>query len=291
LSHPDTISSASRAVTVAEAPAFPAVTAGTVGSVAIQTVDGRALHAFLDVGRDFTNWIKGRIQTYGFEKGVDYEVFAGFGENPSDGSGSPNPGSGKPKGGRPTSEYALTLDMAKELGMVENNERGRMVRRYFIDCERKAKAPRRATALKRPPSHRSLASTWAWAESLSERLGISDANQKALGANALTERITGVDVLGAMGIKHLVAPQQEVLLTATEIGERLGEVSARFINARLLELGFQSGSPGAYEPTEKGIAAGGVMLDVARGNGTGNSRQLRWASGIVDQLRPLIAAA
>jgi len=291
LPHPDTVSTASRALAVADTPAFPAVTAGTVGSVAIQTVDGRALHAFLEVGRDFSTWTKDRIRTYGFEKGVDYEVFPGFGENPSSGLSSPNPASAKPKGGRPTTEYVLTIDMAKELGMVENNERGRMVRRYFIDCERKAKAPRRAAALKRPPSSRTLTSTWAWAESISDQLGIRDANQKALGANALTERITGVDVLGVMGLKHLVAPQQTILLTPTEIGERLGEVSARFINAKLLEHGFQSGSPGAWEPTDKGVAAGGVMVDVARGNGTGNSRQLRWSSTIIAELRPLIAAA
>lgn len=288
--HPDTISTASRALAVADTPAFPAVTAGTVGSVAIQTVDGRALHAFLEVGRDFTNWIKGRIQTYGFEKGVDYEVYAAFGENSSGGLSSPKRASAKSRPQRRT-EYVLTIDMAKELGMVENNERGRMVRRYFIECERKAKAPRRAAALKRPPSSRTLTSTWAWAESLSDQLGIRDANQKALGANALTERLTGVDVLGVMGLKHLVAPQQTVPLTPTEIGERLGEVPARFINAKLLEHGFQSGSPGAWEPTDKGVAAGGVMVDVARGNGTGNSRHLRWSSTVIDELRPLIAAA
>lgn len=280
--HPDTVSTASRALAVADTPAFPAVTAGTVGSVAIQTVDGRALHAFLEVGRDFSTWMKDRIRTYGFEKGADFETFESL--------SSPNPGSAKSRAQRQV-EYVLTIDMAKELGMVENNERGRMVRRYFIDCERKAKTPRRAAALKRPPSSRTLTSTWAWAESLSDQLGIRDANQKALGANALTERLTGVDVLGVMGLKHLVAPQQTVLLTPTEIGERLGEVSARFINAKLLEHGFQSGSPGAWEPTDKGVAAGGVMVDVARGNGTGNSRQLRWSSTIIDELRPLIAAA
>lgn len=277
--HPDTVSTASRALAVADTPAFPAVTAGTVGSVAIQTVDGRALHAFLEVGRDFSTWMKDRIRTYGFEKGADFETFEAAPQI-----------RGVGKRGQKV-EYILTIDMAKELGMVENNKRGRMVRRYFIDCERKAKAPRRAAALKRPPSSRTLTSTWAWAESLSDQLGIRDANQKALGANALTERITGVDVLGVMGLKHLVAPQQTILLTPTEIGERLGEVSARFINAKLLEHGFQSGSPGAWEPTDKGVAAGGVMVDVARGNGTGNSRQLRWSSTIIDELRPLIAAA
>ena len=43
-----------------------------------------------------------------------------------------------PKGGRPTKEYILTLDMAKELAMVEKSDIGRKVRKYFIECERQS---------------------------------------------------------------------------------------------------------------------------------------------------------
>jgi phage anti-repressor protein len=88
-------------------------------------VDGRGLHGALEVGRDFTNWIKGRIDQYEFTEGEDYEVFAKSGENPS--------------GGRPATEYSLSLDMAKELAMLENNEAGRRIRRYFIGVEKKAR--------------------------------------------------------------------------------------------------------------------------------------------------------
>ncbi|EJT2952862.1 antA/AntB antirepressor family protein, partial [Campylobacter coli] len=41
--------------------------------------------------------------------------------------------------GRPRKEYYVTLDMAKELCMVENNEKGRQARRYFIECEKRLK--------------------------------------------------------------------------------------------------------------------------------------------------------
>lgn len=47
------------------------------------------LHAGLHVGRDHTNWIKGRIAKYGFRAGVDYEVFAETGENPEGGRVTP----------------------------------------------------------------------------------------------------------------------------------------------------------------------------------------------------------
>ncbi|MCO5072130.1 MAG: antA/AntB antirepressor family protein [Rhizobiaceae bacterium] len=105
--------------------AFPVVTEGQIGEGVVQTVNARDLHAFLRVGKDFSNWIKDRIDQYGFTENVDYVVFAEIGENS--------------RGGRPAKEYALTLDMAKELSMVERNEQGKKARQYFIECERVAK--------------------------------------------------------------------------------------------------------------------------------------------------------
>lgn len=97
----------------------------TIGGLSVNAVHGRQLHQWLKVGRDFSNWMKDRIDRYGFEEGVDFvkEVSARSGENPS--------------GGRPTTEYLLTLDTAKEVAMVENNTRGRQARRYFIEIERR----------------------------------------------------------------------------------------------------------------------------------------------------------
>lgn len=102
------------------------VNPGNIGGVTVSLVSAKKLHAFLGVGRDFTNWIKGRISQYGFAENTDYVVYANSGENPL--------------GGRPTVDYLITIDMGKELAMVERNEKGREVRRYFINCERQAKA-------------------------------------------------------------------------------------------------------------------------------------------------------
>jgi len=89
------------------------------GSVAVSMRD---LHAGLDVGRDFTTWAA-QMFGYGFEAGTDYsEVLPGSGGNPS--------------GGRPRRDWALTIDAAKEIAMLQRTERGQQVRRYFIAAEK-----------------------------------------------------------------------------------------------------------------------------------------------------------
>ena len=50
-----------------------------VGGDLIETVNARELHQFLEVGRDFSTWIKGRIEQYGFIGDVDYVVFPALG--------------------------------------------------------------------------------------------------------------------------------------------------------------------------------------------------------------------
>ena len=113
------------------------LTEGTIQGRAQPLCYARDLHAFLEVRRDYTTWIKHRIARYGFVEGEDFLVFTTSGENLL--------------GGRPATDYHLTLDMAKELAMVENNERGRQARRHFIECERIAIDKReRKTELRDP---------------------------------------------------------------------------------------------------------------------------------------------
>lgn len=90
-----------------------------------QVVSARELHKFLESKQQFADWIKNRIDKYGFVENQDFEVFQDFMNNPN--------------GGRPLKEYALTIDMAKELAMVEGNDKGKQARRYFIECEKLAK--------------------------------------------------------------------------------------------------------------------------------------------------------
>jgi len=77
---------------------------------------------------DFPTWINNRIQQYGFEQDKDFVVVEELSSpnlaNSKCGSGEFSPNWGKTsEGGRPSIEYHLAAAMAKELSMVENNEK------------------------------------------------------------------------------------------------------------------------------------------------------------------------
>jgi anti-repressor protein len=84
-------------------------------------IDARLLHKQLKVKTVFADWIKRRIQEFGFEEIKDY--FSNLRKSST----------------KPTNEYHLTLDMAKELAMLERNDVGRQIRRYFIQKEKEAR--------------------------------------------------------------------------------------------------------------------------------------------------------
>lgn len=90
-----------------------------------QAVMGRDLHQFLEIGTAYSRWIERLIEKYGFIAGQDFL-----------------PKMAESSGGRPSEDHILTMDMAKEISMVQNNAKGREARQYFIECEKRAKAPR-----------------------------------------------------------------------------------------------------------------------------------------------------
>ena len=69
-----------------------------------QLVSARELHEGLEIKTRFNDWVNRMIE-YGFEEGIDFSSFLS-----------------ESTGGRPSKDYIITIDMAKELCMVENNE-------------------------------------------------------------------------------------------------------------------------------------------------------------------------
>lgn len=115
-----------------------------------QAVSAKELYEFLEVKRDFSSWCKQMFE-YGFEEARDYvpimaknEFSPNLGKTPEF---SPKKAK-NPKGGRPAIDYALALDCAKEISMLQRSEKGKQARQYFIEVEKKARAL--SEAVKKP---------------------------------------------------------------------------------------------------------------------------------------------
>lgn len=91
-------------------------------------ISTKLLHRNLEVGRDYSTWIKQRINKYNYQENLDYIIKNSI---------HLNGGIKKSKGGdKKSKDYYVTLDMAKNLALVENNKNGAMARRYFIIMEK-----------------------------------------------------------------------------------------------------------------------------------------------------------
>lgn len=170
-----------------------------------QLVSARELHKGLEVGRDFTTWIKGRILKYGFEENVDFTIIAIAHQN----------GGANNRGGNNKVDYILTLDMAKELSMVENNELGRKFRKYFIECEKKLKE---VVTLKLPQTYK----------------------------EALIELVKTIEEKERIEEEKNRLIHQGKLYTATELAKELGFRSAKAFNKDLEEKKIQYKVNGTY---------------------------------------------
>lgn len=89
-------------------------------------INARELHKALNNKRKFADWIKQRIEHYRFAENQDFFTFHNFVKYDQ-----------KDNLGTKMIEYYLTIDMSKELCMVENNEIGRRIRKYFIEAEKR----------------------------------------------------------------------------------------------------------------------------------------------------------
>lgn len=148
---------------------------GLIANHPVQLCNARELHQFVESKRDYSTWIKDRISDYGFIQNEDYIIVT------------------ERTLGRPRKEYHITLDMGKELAMVERNEKGRMVRKYFIECERRALQQPKQLALPEPEKTftlrwkeselKRLASFWCATYEMHQMLKHLESGLRAIGSN------------------------------------------------------------------------------------------------------------
>lgn len=87
-------------------------------------VSGRELHSFLEVVTEYKDWFP-RMVKYGFAESIDFSAILS-----------------ESTGGRPKQDHALTLDMAKEISMLQRTGKGKQARQYFIEVEKEHKIPK-----------------------------------------------------------------------------------------------------------------------------------------------------
>lgn len=95
------------------------------------TVSARELHQFLEVSTEYRHWFP-RMCEYGFTEGQDYRSFL---TDRIDGLA-----------GKPRQDAYLTIDMAKEICMLQRNERGKQARQYFLQLEKDWNSPEKVMA-------------------------------------------------------------------------------------------------------------------------------------------------
>ncbi|MCV2499667.1 phage antirepressor KilAC domain-containing protein, partial [Melissococcus plutonius] len=92
-------------------------------------VSGRELHGFLQIKTAYTRWFD-RMREYGFGESIDFTVIA---KNVKDDSAF--------GGKRKLIDHAITLDMAKEISMIQRTDKGKQARQYFLQVEKKWNSP------------------------------------------------------------------------------------------------------------------------------------------------------
>lgn len=102
-----------------------------------QAVSARELYSFLEIQTPFTMWAE-RMFEYGFTENVDYVSLSQKSE--------------KPQGGRPQIDYALSISCAKEISMLQRNEKGKQARQYFIEAENKYRELQKSGGFQVPQS-------------------------------------------------------------------------------------------------------------------------------------------
>ena len=208
-------------------PVMPA----TIGGEQINAVDGRGLHTFLEVGKVFAAWMPEQIEAFGFQEHRDFEI--------TEGLSFPNSESAKARPQK-TKEYMVSLSMAKELAMVQRNEKGKQARLYFIECERRAVAAVHHPSL--PDFTNPAIAARAWAEQFEGRAAL------ACKVESQQAEISEMRPQ-AEGLKRLAVCTKGAK-TLTESAKLLQQPPRKFITRLQAEewLYRQNGNLTAYQP-------------------------------------------
>lgn len=168
-------------------------------------VSARDLHLFLESSERFSSWFERQLQ-YGFEEGVDYVGCKEF----------------NALANQELVNYAISIDMAKEISMLQRSDKGKQARKYFIECEKKVKA---LTAQALPQTYIEALEALLESEKQKQQLQLEAKEAKD-------------------NVKRLI--HNVKTYTSGEIAEELGMRSAIELNKALEKMGVQFKQNGTW---------------------------------------------
>ncbi len=186
-------------------------------------VNARDLHGFLEIKSDFRNWIKNHIIDFDFQENVDFvstavKVYRGH-----------------------RIDYAITIDMAKELSMLSRSDKGKQARMYFIQCEKNLQKQ----TLTLPNFNDPIAAARAWADSKEREL---------LAINEKNEAEAKVLEMKPKAIFAESIENTEDLILIRELAHQIGTIGQNNLYKWMRENKYVC--KGSTEPTQKSINLG-----------------------------------
>ena len=174
------------------------------------TVLGRELHERLEIESNYTTWFK-RMCEYGFSENMDYATCF------------PNLESENQHGGQNKIDHQLTIEMAKEICMIQRSEIGKKFRQYFIDLEKQWNTPEAVMARALQYANNQLAA-------------ITQQNKALETENAMQKQI--IAEYSPKASYYDVVLQTADALSVSQIAKDYGK-SAKWLNEKLHEYGVQ----------------------------------------------------
>lgn len=229
-------------------------------------VNGRELHDFLQIGTSYKDWFP-RMVEYGFVEGVDFRSKMS-----------------KSTGGRPSIDHEMTISMAKEICMIQRNERGKQARLYFIECEKRLKAQAVPKIAPNPHYRTRMIKTAVkdiseTAEVIAQYFGVKPGMAQSA-AMAMVGTAYGID---PEPLRQLLPGEEKPsYLTPTAIGEMLGGIRAKDVNIMLMNLGLQEKTGKGWMLTTKGKEFGESIPYTRNGH---SGYQIQWCPEVVEHLR------
>ena len=249
------------------------VSENRIGEQTINSVSARELHSKLGVSKDFTSWIKVQIKRGMFDENIDYITITpkGVGKIKQNSRGV---WISEETGKIISIDYLLTLDMAKHIALMSGTVKGKEVRNYFIEIEKKFRSGQTSEKVSlqdirdRTELLNLSKDQFNVFEEIFYKIGITRKEELAITSNRAVQKETGVDFIELAEKKGISTPDR--YFTVTELcqkvmdSDKFSEEAKAIVSTKkgdkprpqnlnkLLETnGFQTKVDGIWKPTEK----------------------------------------